>query len=120
MSYTTTTTRASAPDHPSPASTGRGPVGGPRRGPRTTFARQAAIDAFGPKAVHHLNGAGVVDHEPLDDPEEDVDGRQAVARWLKLAAHTDGEAAQTAYQTADELRRVLGLSWADVLGRKAA
>ncbi len=88
-----------------------------------SFARQAAIDAFGPQAIHHLNSAAFVDREPLDelrDPEEAVDGREVVARWLKLAANTDGEAADTAFETANELRRVLGLSWADLLKREAA
>ena len=85
-----------------------------------SFARQAALDAFGPKAVHHLNGAGVVDHDPLDDPNEAIDGREVLARWLKLAATVeDGEAAQTAYETANELRRVFGLEWADLIGREA-
>ncbi len=110
MSIILPSRRTSRPNHPSPDSKHR-----------TTFARQAAIAAFGPKAVRHLNGAGVVDHEPLDDPDEAVDGREAVARWLKLAANLeDGEAAQTAYQTADELRRVLGLSWAVLLEREVA
>ncbi len=109
MSIILPSRRTSRPNHPSPASKHR-----------ATFARQAAIGAFGPKAVHHLNGAGVVDHEPLDDPEEVIDGREAVARWLKLAANADGEAAQTAFETADELRRVLGLSWADLLEQEVA
>ncbi len=110
MSIILPSRRTSRPNHPSPASKHR-----------TTFARQAAIAAFGPKAVRHLNGAGVVDHEPLDDPDEAVDGREALARWLKLAANLqDGEAADTAYQTADEIRRVLGLEWSDVIGREAA
>ncbi len=100
--------RSNRPDHPSPASKHR-----------ATFARQAAIGAFGPKAVHHLNGAGVVDHEPLDDPDEEFDGREVVARWLKLAANAEGEAADTAFETANKLRRVLGLSWTDILGRAA-
>ncbi len=93
-----------------------------RKSSRAGFAREAALDAFGPKAVHHLNGAGFVNCRPdsaIDD--EIVDGRQAVTHWLSLAANLeDGEAAQTAFDTADELRRVLGLSWADVIGREAA
>ncbi len=101
--------RSNRPDHPSPASKHR-----------TTFARQAAIAAFGPKAVRHLNGAGVVDHDPLDDPDEAVDGREALARWLKLAANAEGEAADTAFETANELRRVLGLEWDDLIVRDVA
>ncbi len=109
MSIILRSRRTSRPNHPSPASKHR-----------TTFARQAAIAAFGPKAVRHLNGAGVVDHDPLDDPDEAVDGREALARWLKLAANAEGEAADTAFETANELRRVLGLSWTDLIGRGVA
>ncbi len=108
MSIILPSRRTSRPNHPSPASKHR------------TFARQAAIAAFGPKAVHHLNGAGVVDHEPLDDPDEAVDGREALARWLKLAANAEGEAADTAFETANELRRVLGLEWDDLIVRDVA
>ena len=102
--------RSNRPDHPSPIS---------KR--RRAFALEATLDAHGRGAIHHLNGAGVVDHEPLDDPDKAVDGREALARWLKLAANVeDGEAAQIAYETANELRRVLGLSWADLLEREVA
>ncbi len=93
-----------------------------RKSSRAGFAREAALDAFGPKAVHHLNGAGFVNCRPDSAGDDEiVDGRQAVTHWLSLAANLeDGEAAQTAFDTADELRRVLGLSWADVIGREAA
>ena len=93
-----------------------------RKSRRAGFAREAALDAFGPKAVHHLNGAGFVNCRPDSAGDDEiVDGRQAVTHWLSLAADLeDGEAAQTAFDTADELRRVLGLSWADVIGREAA
>ena len=87
------------------------------------FAREAALDAFGPRAIHVLDDTDSRDRKPLDDlhdPEEAVDGREAVARWLKLAANADGEAAETAFETANELRRVLGLEWADVIRRRAA
>ena len=108
--YTKSASGATAPDNPIPNR-------------RATFAHQCALDAFGRGAIHHLNSAAFQEREPIDeplDPDEAVDGREAVARWLKLAATVEGEAAETAYQIADELRRVLGLSWADVLGRKAA
>ena len=104
---------SSWPNHPDPVSSKH----------CAAFARECALDAFGRQAVHHLNGAGFVDREPLDelrDPEEAVDGREAVARWLKLAANADGEAAETAFETADEIRRVLGLEWSDVIQRRAA
>ena len=85
------------------------------------FAREAALDAFGPKAVHHLSGPDFVDREPDSaSADEVVDGHQAVTHWLTLAVNLEGEEAEIAHQTADELRQVLGLSWADVLGRNAA
>ena len=86
-----------------------------------SFARQAAIDAFGPQAIHHLNGAGFVNRRPDSAGDDEiVDGCQAVTRWLSLAANIEGDEAEIAYQTADEIRRVFGLSWADVLDREAA
>ena len=99
--------------HPTPSTSSR----------RNSFARQAALDAFGPKAVHHLNGSDFSDRDPddaLHDADELVEGRQAITRWSVLAMSTDGEEAEVAYQTADELRQVLGLEWADVIGRRAA
>ena len=90
---------------------------------RAGFARQAAIDAFGPKAAHCLNGSSFVDRDPdevLHDADEVIEGREAIARWLALAMSSEGEEAEIAYETADELRQVLGLEWADLLGRKAA
>ena len=88
---------------------------------RDDFARQAAIEAFGPKAVHHLTSSNFVDREPNSAGDDEiVNGHQAVARWLTLAANLKGEEAEIAYQTADELRQVLGFSWADVLGRREA
>ena len=108
--YTKSASGATAPDNPIPNR-------------RATFAHQCALDAFGRGAIHHLNSPAFQEREPIDeplDPDEAVDGREAVSRWLKLAANADGEAAQTAFDTADELRRVLGLEWADVIDRRAA
>ncbi len=102
--------RSNRPDHPSPIS---------KR--RRAFALEATLDAFGPKAVHHLTSSNFVDRESDSAGDDEiVDGREALARWLKLAANAEGEAADTAFETADELRRVLGLSWADVIAREAA
>ena len=95
----------------------------PRKSSIASFARQAAIEAFGPKAVHHLIGPDFADRKPgddLKDADEIVEGREAIARWLALAMRSEREEAEVAYQTADELRQVLGLEWADLLGRKAA
>ena len=49
-----------------------------------------------------------------------MEGREAIARWLVLAMDSDGEDAEIAYQTADELRQVLGLDWTEIIGREAA
>ena len=90
---------------------------------RKSFARQAAIEAFGPKAAHCLNGSSFADRDPdqpLQDADEIVEGREAIARWLALAMSTEGEEAEVAYQTADKLRQVLGLEWTEIIGREAA
>ncbi len=90
---------------------------------RASFARDAAIDAFGPKAAHCLNGSNFADRypdQPLQDADEIIEGREAIARWLVLAMDSDGEDAEIAYQTADELRQVLGLEWTEIIGREAA
>ncbi len=108
--YTLSTTRATAPN---PRTTSH----------RASFARQAAIDAFGPKAVHHLIGPDFADRKPgddLQDADEIIEGHQAIGRWLALAMSSEGEEAEIAYQTADELREVLGLTWDDIIGRRAA
>ena len=108
--YTEIASGATAPENPAPNR-------------RATFARECALDAFGRGAIHHLKSAAFQDREPLDephDPDEAVDGRETVSRWLKLAANADGDEADTAFETADELRRVLGLEWSDVIAREAA
>ncbi len=89
-----------------------------RNANRAAFAREAALEAFGPRAIHHLNGDVFVDR--AGGVDEDIDGREAIARWLAIALNTEAEDAEVAYQTADELRRVLGLTWDDVLQRRAA
>ncbi len=97
------------------------PVGNrPASQGHANFAREAALDAFGRGAIYHLTSSNFVDREPDSAGDDEiVDGREALARWLKLAANAEGEAADTAFETADELRRVLGLSWTDILGRAA-
>ena len=103
MHTTTARPRATAPTTPAPT----------RRG---AFAREAALDAFGRQVIHHLS-----DPEPESGtPDDMIDGRQVVARWLSLAASLEGEEAEIARQTADELCRVLGLSQDDVTRRTAA
>jgi hypothetical protein len=95
----------------------------PRKSTSASFARQAAIEAFGPKAVHHLIGPDFADRKPgddLKDADEIVEGREAIAGWLALAMSSEGEEAEVAYQTADELRRTLRLEWGDLIGRAAA
>jgi hypothetical protein len=90
---------------------------------RTDFARAAVVAAFGARALHHLSNPGFVDREPdgeQHDDSEAIAGRQVVLRWLALATKLEGDDAETAYATADELRQVLRLSWSDVVGRAAA
>ena len=86
----------------------------PRKSTSASFARQAAIEAFGPKAVHHLIGPDFADRKPgddLKDADEIVEGREAIAGWLALAMRSERDEAEVAYQTADDLRQVLGFTW---------
>ncbi len=99
--------------HPTPSASSR----------RNSFARQAALDAFGAKAARHLDGSSFIDRAPddaLSDADEIIEGREAIARWLALAMSSEGEEAEIAHQTADELRQVLGLDWTEIIGREAA
>ena len=101
MTYQNPRTRATAPSPSSPSNSHR-----------ASFARQATIEAFGPKAVHHLIGPDLADRKPgddLQDADEIIEGREAIARWLALAMSSEGEEAETAYETADGLRQILGL-----------
>ena len=112
MTYQNPRTRATAPNLSSLSNSHR-----------ATFARQAAIAAFGPRAAYHLDGEAFADrgpHDAVQDADEIVDGREAIARWLALAMRSEREEADVAYQTADELRQVLGFSWDDVIGRRRA
>ena len=79
MSSTTTTARASAPESPLPS--GR---------QRADFARDCALDAFGRGAIYHLTSSNFVDREPDSAGDDEiVDGREAVARWLKLGVNLE-------------------------------
>ena len=87
---------------------------------RASFARQAAIDAFGSRAVHHLTDEVFIDREPAG-ADDFVDGHDAIIRLLKSAINSDGsEQAEISFERADQLRQILHFEWADVLSREAA
>ena len=46
----------------------------------------------------------------------DITSRKVIAHWLAQATDLEGEAAQYALATADEARRMMGLSWGEVVG----
>ena len=50
---------------------------------------------------------------------EDI-GRQAITRHLAQAADLDGAEAEAAFETADNIRASLGLTWAEVIGFRSA
>ena len=109
MTYQNPRTRATAPSPSSPSNSHR-----------ASFARQAAIDAFGPRAVHHLTDEVFVDREPAG-ADDFVDGHDAIIRLLKSVINSDGsEQAEIAFERADQLRQILHFEWADVLSREAA
>ena len=57
--------------------------------------------------------------EPIGDVSDRI-GRKAVAHWLKMSERLDGEERAIALATADDLRKMLVLSWADLLDRRIA
>ena len=67
---------------------------------RASFAREAAIDAFGPRAVHALGEPDVDNHPPDHGPRplgqiaatvtRDT-GLQAIRHWMVQAAQAEGD-----------------------------
>ena len=100
-----------------------------RNATRAAFAREAAIDAFGPRARWTLSEAHFENREPHEGPRpigkvaaevvEDV-GRRAVAHWLKEACQAEDEEREAALQIADNIRQSMGLEWVDLIGWEAA
>ena len=76
------------------------------------FARGAVFAEFRRRDARALDYDGFADHDPdaaLQDADKIISGRVAITRLLKLAIDTDGEEAETAFERADELRRILHL-----------
>ena len=108
MSTTPSRRASTRPDLPDPIS---------KR--HANFARQAAIDAFGPKAVHHLNGADFEDRQPngafrpigqVAAKITNDTGRKALRHWLNQAGRADSEEERAvALEIAGEIGRLMGI-----------
>ena len=88
--YTHPTKLSTRPSRPHPNSTRR----------RSSFARQATIAAFGPKAVHTLAEPDVDNHRPDHGPRPlgqiaakvaDDTGIKALRHWMVQAAQAEGD-----------------------------
>ena len=118
MSTTATTRRATAPESPCPFDQRR-----------ADFARQAAIAAFGRKAIHALDEPGFKDRQPDHGPRplgtiatkvtHDT-GRKALHHWLAQAAQAESEKERkVALKIAGKIANLMGLD-ADLISRRAA
>ena len=97
---------------------------------RDTFARQAALDAFGPQSRWTLDDPSFLDRAPNDGPRPigkvaakvtNETGVKALRHWLVEAAQasTDEERA-AALEIAAEIARLAGIPWVDPTGQRAA
>ena len=93
---------------------------------RAAFAREAAIDAFGPKAIHNLahNHARQPDHGPrrlgrVAAKVTSDTGMLALRHWLNQAGRADSdEEREVALKIAAEIARLAGID-IDLIGRRA-
>ena len=95
---------------------------------RVTFAREAAIHAFGPQGVQALDHGDFQDRRPDQAPRllEQVTvkvaretGQTALRYWLNQAAHAGSdEEREAALEIAGEIARLMGLK-AVLTGRRA-
>ncbi len=118
MNTTSCRWASTRPDHPSPASKHR-----------TDFAREAAIDAFGPKAIRALDEPDFEDRKPERLPRHigqvaakviNNTGRKALDHWLGQAARAESaEERKAALEIAGEIARLARLK-VDLPGRRAA
>ena len=118
LTYTYSTKLSTRPSRPHPNSTRR----------RASFARQAAIAAFGPRAAHTLDEPVVEDHQPDHGPRPlgrvaakvtNNTGVHALRHWLNQAGRADSdEKREVALETAGEIARLLGLD-TDLIGPRA-
>lgn len=86
----------------------------------TEFAREAVYSEFRPRDARALDQGDFVDRKPHDASKSIEIGRERVLVWLSCAVHAEGEAAQAAFEAADELRQALGIEWGDLLSQEAA
>ncbi len=94
---------------------------------RATFAREAAIDAFGPRAVYTLDEPNVYSHRPNHGPRPlgqiaakvaDDTGIKAFRHWMAQAAKAESDDARgAAIEIATEIARLLGLQPVHTTGR---
>ncbi len=112
MSYTTTTTRASAPESPTPSD--QHPA---------DFAREATIAAFGGRAIQALDNPNFEDRRPDHGPRSlgkiaaevtNNTAMKAVRHWLNEAGRADtDEKRQAALEIAHEIARLAGIDLAE-------
>ncbi len=96
---------------------------------RASFAREAVLDAFGPRAVPALDEPGFQDRQPDHGPRrigevtnkvvDDV-GRRTITYWLTRATTSDGAERVAAIETAEKIRQKMGLTWDNLIGQEAA
>lgn len=96
---------------------------------RAAFARRAAIDAFGPRARHHLDGPNLKDQRPYGGPIRlghvavNVTGnvgQAALDHWLREAASASGEERKVAIEIAREIADMIGVPWSEIMSDEAA
>ena len=96
---------------------------------RASFAREAAINAFGHRAASALDDPGFKDRQPDQPPRllgqvatkitHDT-GQKSLRHWLNKAGRADtDEEREAALRTVHEIGRLMGLD-ADQIGREAA
>lgn len=88
---------------------------------RAGFARGAVFSEFRARDARALDYDGFTDRDPENaaKPISEV-GCERILHWLKVAANSEAEDAESAFQVANELRAELGLEWTDLIGQEAA
>ena len=100
-----------------------------RNASRAAFAREAAINAFGHKAITALDEPDFEDRKPQEGPRHIGEvatkvtkdtGQRALRYWLNQAGRADSDAERQApLLTAHEIGRLMGLD-ADLFERDSA
>ena len=91
----------------------------PRKSTSASFARAAVFEEFRARDARALAYNGFTDRESVAKPISEV-GRERILHWLKVAANSEADDAESAFRAANELRAELGLDWGDLLGQEAA